>query len=63
MPTNETIDVAEEEMPLSHKTPEVEVRGDESRHPGEDAGGHRGAQSKASEDHVGLNTTTEFDGK
>ena len=30
MPTKETVDLIEEEMPASFKTPEVEVRGDEA---------------------------------
>jgi hypothetical protein len=30
MPTKETIDLIEEEMPESYRVPEVEVRGDEA---------------------------------
>ena len=30
MPTKETVDLIEEEMPAGNKTPEVEVRGDEA---------------------------------
>jgi hypothetical protein len=30
MPTVEIVDLIEEEMPASHKAPEVEVRGDEA---------------------------------
>jgi hypothetical protein len=30
MPTKETVDLIEEEMPAKYTTPEVEVRGDEA---------------------------------
>ena len=30
MPTTETVDLIEEEMPASYKTPEVEVQGDDA---------------------------------
>jgi hypothetical protein len=30
MPTEESVDLIDEEMPTSYRTPEVEVRGDEA---------------------------------